>query len=263
MTSFHSKIRHFKKTTLYVKKIIARLEEVKQIYSTFDQELENLVEEMTIRPCFERKIERHLHDIKSEIAAPIKLSIDWMVRNPDRLKIEGLFRIQGGAGQINRLKAQFDDGQYFINDHEDVHTVTTFLKQYLRCLPTALIGENETARFSQAVFTHKTSDGTVLRDQLLQAMWKIVKSDWGTRGNKVKPNLKRVLQFLSKVSANGDDNKMTSTNLAIVFTPTLFQIEPCMTGPDQNLQQAMEYLIDYWDYRVVFLKSRNFEVIFG
>ena len=75
----------------------------------------------------------------------MKAAADWMLSGPDwKLETEGIFRVQGGQGQVNSLKEQFDLGYYTIPEEMDTHTVATFFKNYLRTLSVKTFNEQLT-----------------------------------------------------------------------------------------------------------------------
>lgn len=57
------------------------------------------------------------------------------------MDVEGIYRKSGGSGQVNQVKAGFEQGEeYDISDPElEIHAVTSCLKQYFRRLPVPLI----------------------------------------------------------------------------------------------------------------------------
>ncbi|KAI9341104.1 hypothetical protein BDR26DRAFT_918458 [Obelidium mucronatum] len=140
------------------------------------------------------------------------------LESKDGIKEEGIYRLSGATTLIQTLKQHFDlDGDLNLlklgeTEIIDFHAVTGLLKLYLRELPDSLLGEGE------------------LKKELMK-----LASLPGERADKVKelvrllPQLpevnytllKRLSAHLNLVIQYREVNKMTMSNLSIVFSPTL------------------------------------------
>lgn len=137
----------------------------------------------------------------------------------ERLKIEGIFRVPGSMKRVLELRAVIDTSLNYI-DYESVdlpsgkvnsHDITTVIKQFLRELPLPLLGNDfETL----CVEIEKIADGT-LRLQLLQLFYI-------TLPTPQRDLFETIFRFLNKVARHR--NKMTATNLALVFAPSFLSI---------------------------------------
>lgn len=92
----------------------------------------------------------------------------------------------------------------------DINSVATLLKNFLRDLPDPLLTNNQYQSFVQAA---KYEDPILRRDALHQDINSLPDPNYAT--------LRVLVLHLHRVSTNSDINKMTMQNLAIVFGPTV------------------------------------------
>ncbi|XP_014664592.1 PREDICTED: rho GTPase-activating protein 44-like isoform X1 [Priapulus caudatus] len=125
------------------------------------------------------------------------------------LEEEGLFRVAGSKTKIKKLTAEFDVGSPDLTEY-DIHCITGALKQYLRALPEPLMTFDLYDDWMEAT---RVDD----LDSKLQALWivcsKLPKTYY--------TNLRYLVKFLAKLVTHSQTNKMTPTNVAIVFGPNL------------------------------------------
>lgn len=125
----------------------------------------------------------------------------------------GIFRLPGQTSRIQSLKDQYDQGsQLDISLNEDVHTVASLLKLYLRELPDPLIpfSQFDNAVKAIKVFDQDQEEGNEKIKQILNGL------------PKVNYNLlKYICRFLYTVSEHSEKNKMNCVNLATVFSPNI------------------------------------------
>jgi len=133
----------------------------------------------------------------------------------ERLRIEGIFRVPGSSKRIGELRLAIDADLDRI-DYEtlelpsgkpNAHDITTVMKQFLRELPQPLLG----LEFERiCVEIDKIYDGNV-RLQILQLLYI-------TLPTPQRDLFESLIKFLHKVARHR--NKMTATNLALVFAPS-------------------------------------------
>ncbi|KAF5298981.1 hypothetical protein FQA39_LY11613, partial [Lamprigera yunnana] len=124
---------------------------------------------------------------------------------------EGLFRVVGSASKVKRLKLAIDSGCFslpLLSEYTDVHVLASTLKSYLRDLPEPLLTYKLYDEWMDAM---RHPD-----DQRIGIVQRILKKLPECN----KDNLTYLVQFFSKLSKN-PENKMSSSNIAIVISPNL------------------------------------------
>lgn len=131
------------------------------------------------------------------------------------VEIEGLFRISGGFNEVQRLIAEFDEGNSpdLIACVDDPHVCASLLKQYLRELPEPLL----TFELYDCFLASASVPEEVLGDTIRKVLTMLPMSH--------RIILKYLVSFLCRVSQSQDINKMTPANIAIVFAPNLLKPE--------------------------------------
>ncbi|XP_037538343.1 rho GTPase-activating protein 12 isoform X3 [Nematolebias whitei] len=145
----------------------------------------------------------------------VKLCIDHVESNG--LNVDGLYRVSGNLAIIQKLrfavnhdeKVNLADGKW-----EDIHVTTGALKMFFRELPEPL--------FTYAMFNDFVSAIKILdyRQRVL-SIKELVKQ-------LPKPNhdtMQALFKHLRKVVEHGEENRMTTQSVAIVFGPTLLRPE--------------------------------------
>eukprot|EP01118_Nematostelium_gracile_P012690 TRINITY_DN4673_c0_g1_i3.p1 TRINITY_DN4673_c0_g1~~TRINITY_DN4673_c0_g1_i3.p1 ORF type:complete len:222 (-),score=58.00 TRINITY_DN4673_c0_g1_i3:66-731(-) len=126
------------------------------------------------------------------------------------LKEEGIFRISGSAQTIKEYKHAFDRGENpTLNSIMDQHVVAGLLKQYFRDLPDPL--------FTHALLHELSSIEKMSIEDMLPRIQPILDQLPKTNYD----ILKWLIGLLVEVNKHEGVNKMSVTNLAIVFAPTL------------------------------------------
>lgn len=139
----------------------------------------------------------------------VRMCVDHLALS-DIIDTEGIFRRSGNISRINELKRRINEGNFFEMSSEDTHVVAGLLKTFLRDL-------------NEPLLTYE------LYDEIIQFL------DWPKeeRSRNVKLILreklpvenyelfKYIVEFLVQIMDRKDFNKMTSSNLAIVFGPNL------------------------------------------
>ncbi|XP_032386838.1 rho GTPase-activating protein 12 isoform X8 [Etheostoma spectabile] len=145
----------------------------------------------------------------------VKMCIDH-VENTG-LCIDGLYRVSGNLAIIQKLRfaVNHDEKVNLMDDKwEDIHVTTGALKMYFRELPEPL--------FTYALF-HDFVSAIKVPDykQRVQAIKDLIKQ-------LPKPNhdtMQALFKHLRRVIDHGEENRMTTQSVAIVFGPTLLRPE--------------------------------------
>lgn len=165
------------------------------------------------------------------------------------LTAEGLYRVAGLHDEVEEIRMAFDkDGESIdisASKYEDINTICSVLKLYLRLLPIPLATFEAYAKFMEG------SSREELKDKLLlvrEGLAKLPPAHYQT--------LKYLVSHLVRVTEKKSKNMMGAENLAIVFAPTV------MRSPDSDPmlslmsvgkeQKTMELLIVH--YKDLFLK---------
>jgi len=130
------------------------------------------------------------------------------------LEEEGLYRISGSTAAVQELKVKFDDGldvDIVESPPDDIHTVSSLLKLYLRDLPDPIIPFASHERIASITKSNsKRKEPPHEVEELLSTL------------PPYNYYLLRSLSFhLSNVAAHSKLNRMDVTNLGLIFVPTL------------------------------------------
>lgn len=125
--------------------------------------------------------------------------------------IEGIFRIPGSTNDINRLRRNFDRGHEVVLEREakDIHVVAALLKMFIKDMPNPLICCDAYDNFIAISTTSPDQQPAMLTDLIR------------TLPTCHQALLKRLMQLMVKISENRAANKMTPSNLSIVFSMNL------------------------------------------
>ncbi|XP_023865922.1 rho GTPase-activating protein 12 isoform X4 [Salvelinus sp. IW2-2015] len=145
----------------------------------------------------------------------VTMCIDHVENNA--LNVDGLYRVSGNLAVIQKLrfavnhdeKVDLEEGKW-----EDIHVTTGALKMFFRELPEPLFTYNLFHDFVNAI---KIPDYV----QRVQSIKELVK-------RLPKPNqdtMQALFKHLRKVIDHGEENRMTTQSVAIVFGPTLLRPE--------------------------------------
>ncbi|XP_078143661.1 rho GTPase-activating protein 12-like isoform X2 [Centroberyx gerrardi] len=155
------------------------------------------------------------HRESGTVPSFVKMCIDHVENNG--LCVDGLYRVSGNLAVIQKLrfavnhdeKVNLVDGKW-----EDIHVTTGALKMYFRELPEPLFTY---ALFHDFVSAIKFSD----YKQRVQSIKELVKQ-------LPRPNhdtMQVLFKHLRTVIDHGEENRMTTQSVAIVFGPTLLRPE--------------------------------------
>ncbi|KAM9844919.1 rho GTPase-activating protein 29-like [Aulostomus maculatus] len=184
------------------------------------------------------------------------------------LDIKGIYRVNGAKSRVEKLCQAFENGKDLVELSDlSPHDISNVLKLYLRQLPEPLIlyqyyndivglaKEYQRVMADEAERSQSTQTGEKGSPsyQLNQVIFKVRDllrqlpvANYRT--------LRYLIAHLNRVTEQVEENKMTASNLGIIFGPTL--VKPPQTDPDGSLadypHQALmvELLVKY--FQVVF-----------
>ncbi|KAG2199562.1 hypothetical protein INT47_012162 [Mucor saturninus] len=182
-------------------------------------------------------------DTDDLIPAVFKRCIEYL--NDVGVHEVGIYRIPGSTITVNKLRAVFNDGSDidFHVTKPDPHAVGTLLKMYLRELPEPIIpfelANEYTKQFMQSIQSSNTLDKEAMQDTL-HVSSSLTDTTTNVKLPPISPDLLKtvrsitsklpiysfcLLQLLSrhlkKVADNQQENRMSVSNLAVIFIPTL------------------------------------------
>eukprot|EP01124_Arcella_intermedia_P022760 TRINITY_DN3463_c0_g1_i1.p1 TRINITY_DN3463_c0_g1~~TRINITY_DN3463_c0_g1_i1.p1 ORF type:complete len:679 (+),score=206.49 TRINITY_DN3463_c0_g1_i1:77-2113(+) len=172
------------------------------------------------------------------------------------IETEGIFRLSGSDKEVKALYMQFSDPTKVptIDDESDPHVVSGALKLYLRDTSTTLIPAQS---YTSWVESYAKEVG--LQENAAQIR-KAIDSLPSTHRN----ILVILMGFLHRVSLHRDTNKMTPSNLGIVFGPTIVIDNVNTTVGANNLNVAakesaiVEFLIE--NFYQIFDRNEEYKV---
>lgn len=124
------------------------------------------------------------------------------------MEVEGIFRRSANAQLVKSVKEAYNTNQAVdLAEHDDVHLAAVLIKSFLRELPEPLL-------------TFGLYD-PIMELQDLPRQLEPIKQLLATLPPRNTAVLKFLIPFLREVSARSEINKMTDSNLAIVFGPNL------------------------------------------
>ncbi|KAI7960053.1 hypothetical protein MJO29_005121 [Puccinia striiformis f. sp. tritici] len=147
----------------------------------------------------------------------VKMCIEEIDRNG--LKQEGIYRVSGKMQSVIQLVHEIEkdeDTFKFDPERHEIYTISGVLKLYLRQLPQALF---------QFPLVERVSLSQQLEESREEAFRLLVK-----RIRRIpqahQATLKLLCQHLNRVSNLASENKMTPSNLGLVFSPVVFLDDP-------------------------------------
>ncbi|KAK8392258.1 hypothetical protein O3P69_017684 [Scylla paramamosain] len=142
---------------------------------------------------------------------PVLKTCITFLDHPDALETEGLFRRSGAAVVVKSVQERFNQGEEVTFDlTTDVHTAAVIIKTFLRELEEPLMTFDLYDEVIQFQGLSRSDRLTSLKQMVLE---KLPEDNYLV--------LKFLVNFLSKVMDRSDLNKMTASNLAVVFGPNL------------------------------------------
>ncbi|KAF2220381.1 rho GTPase activator [Elsinoe ampelina] len=147
------------------------------------------------------------------------------------LSVEGIYRQNGTAQHITQLKAQFDNDASKVDFrnpasfNHDVNSVAGLLKQFFRDLPDPLLTKE---RYGEFISAARIDDDIVRRDTLHAIINGMPDANYAT--------LRAVVLHLNRIQEHQAQNRMSSSNLAICFAPSLMGVSGGAQIQDSALQ---------------------------
>ncbi|XP_014012813.2 rho GTPase-activating protein 29 isoform X1 [Salmo salar] len=188
------------------------------------------------------------------------------------LDIKGIYRVNGAKSRVEKLCQAFENGKDLV-ELSDLypHDISNVLKLYLRQLPEPLIlfrfyndfiglakesqniivDEVEASRVSPASLTPPQ-----VSVELNRVLFKI-KDLLRQLPPAHYKTLQFLIQHLHRVTEQAEENKMTASNLGIIFGPTL--IKPRQTDAEVSLSSLVDYP---YQALIVELLIRHYQMIF-
>ncbi|KAK0088991.1 hypothetical protein PV325_009874 [Microctonus aethiopoides] len=157
---------------------------------------------------------------------------------PDALETEGLFRRSANVAMVKELQNRCNHGMP-VDFHGDPHIAAVLLKSFLRELDEPLM--------TFELYDEITQFQTLSKDERPRKVKILVLEKLPEDNYQL---LKYIVQFLSRVMDRCDLNKMTSSNLAVVFGPNLVRA-PQSVGMSLSaigpINQFIDFLFAYQD----------------
>ncbi|XP_043286655.1 rho GTPase-activating protein 1 [Venturia canescens] len=157
---------------------------------------------------------------------------------PDALETEGIFRRSANVAMVKELQNRCNHGLP-VDFQGDPHIAAVLLKTFLRELDEPLM--------TYELYDEITQFQTLSKDERPRKV-KILVLEKLPEDNYTL--LKYIVQFLSRVMDRCDLNKMTSSNLAVVFGPNLVRSPPT-TGMSLSaigpINQFVDFVFTYQD----------------
>ncbi|KAI9715222.1 MAG: hypothetical protein M1828_000920 [Chrysothrix sp. TS-e1954] len=147
------------------------------------------------------------------------------------LDVEGIYRVSGNSAHISMLRALFDHDSSRVDFRnpatffQDVNSVAGLLKQFFRDLPDPLFTSEH---YNEFIDGARLEDPAQRRDSLHAIINALPDPNYAT--------LRAVILHLNRIVERQERNRMSSSNVALCFAPTLMGQH---TGPhmaDAGLQ---------------------------
>lgn len=184
------------------------------------------------------------------LALDLRLSLNY---NSLGMDIEGIYRKSGGNSQVLTIKEGFErSNDYDISDPDlDINAVTSTLKQYFRKLPTPLITyevydkliETSPSPNQDIDPSHPAHPANPNNHNYRISTMRHAINDLSGHH---RDTLEVLVFHLARVVEQQSENLMTSTNVAVVFAPTVMRPES-LAREMQDTQAkngAVQFLIE-------------------
>ncbi|XP_062284694.1 rho GTPase-activating protein 12-like [Scomber scombrus] len=184
------------------------------------------------------------HRENSTVPSFVRTCIDHVENNS--LCVDGLYRVSGNLAVIQKLRfAVNHDERVNLADSkwEDIHVTTGALKMYFRELPEPLFSF---ALFHDFVSAIKNPDYKQRVHSIKELVRQLPKPNHDT--------MQALFKHLRRVIDHGEENRMTTQSVAIVFGPTLLRPET------ETLNMAVHMV---YQNQIVELILLEYENIFG
>nr|XP_014353913.1 PREDICTED: breakpoint cluster region protein-like [Latimeria chalumnae] len=176
-------------------------------------------------------------DVTKREGSTIPLIVQECVKEVDRrgLEEEGIYRVSGIATRVQDLKAAFNTNAKDVSSRvreADVHVVAGTLKLYLRELPEALLTDELFPEFCRCV---AMTDPVAKESHMINTLQSLP-----------EPNRKTflfLLDHLKRIASNKPVNKMTHSNLATVFGPSLLRSPQTDSSSGKCMDVSQEVVV--------------------
>ncbi|KAH9057750.1 hypothetical protein EDB87DRAFT_1832895 [Lactarius vividus] len=175
--------------------------------------------------------------VQNDLPKILRLCIEEVEKRG--LEAEGIYTLSRQHAHVQELqrKVERDEKAFSFNsDTDDIYTVASLLKLYLKVLPEPLFSFQlqDRIQHSRDLASH-TANGFVLLRSKIHGLPAVHRT-----------SLEALLWHLSHVASHSNKNGMDSKNLAFVFTPIVFGSDEVLQGGfGQSMQDSvMETLID-------------------
>uniref|UniRef100_A0A8C2X0T7 Rho GTPase activating protein 45 n=1 Tax=Cyclopterus lumpus TaxID=8103 RepID=A0A8C2X0T7_CYCLU len=156
------------------------------------------------------------------------------------LKMKGIYRVNGVKTRVEKLCQAFENGKELVELSQcSPHDISNVLKLYLRQLPepimlfrlyNRLMGLAKESLQGEAE-SPEGEEALVLVDKLKELLKELPKANIAT--------LRYIIRHLRRIVELEEDNKMSPSNLGIVFGPSLMRPRP--TGATISLSSLVDY----------------------
>ncbi|KAM8731683.1 rho GTPase-activating protein 29 isoform 2-T3 [Acanthopagrus schlegelii] len=231
--------------------------------------------------CGHKKLQGRLHLFGIDFTQAAKNSQDgipFIIRKCTSeienraLNIKGIYRVNGAKSRVEKLCQAFENGKHLVELSELYpHDISNVLKLYLRQLPEPLILFRY---YNDFIGLAKESQSIIVEEleALRLSPTSVAPAQVSVELNrvlfKIKDLLKQLppahyktLQFLiehlHRVTEQSEENKMTASNLGIIFGPTL--IKPRQADAEVSLSSLVDYP---YQALVIELLIRHYEMVF-
>ncbi|XP_064003385.1 rho GTPase-activating protein 29 isoform X3 [Pogoniulus pusillus] len=187
------------------------------------------------------------------------------------LNVKGIYRVNGAKSRVEKLCQAFENGKDLVELSElYAHDISNVLKLYLRQLPEPLILfrlynefiglAKESQNINEELDAKQASPRSRTRQSICIELNRIIIKMKDLLKQLPVPNyntLQYLIGHLRRVTEQCDENKMSASNLGIIFGPTL--IRPRQTDATVSLSSLVDYP---YQARVVELLITHYEKIF-
>ncbi|KAM9350203.1 rho GTPase-activating protein 29-like [Symphorus nematophorus] len=230
--------------------------------------------------CGHKKLQGRLHLFGIDFAQAAKNSLDgipFIIKKctseieSRALNIKGIYRVNGAKSRVEKLCQAFENGKDLVELSDlSPHDISNVLKLYLRQLPEPLIlyryyndfiglaKECQRVIVEEADKPPSTEAGEKGRPsvQLNRVLFKI-RDFLRQLPTANYRTLRFLIAHLNRVTEQAEENKMTASNLGIIFGPTL--VKPRQTDAEVSLSSLVDYP---YQALMVELLVRHFQAIF-
>ncbi|XP_019851263.1 PREDICTED: uncharacterized protein LOC109581524 [Amphimedon queenslandica] len=150
----------------------------------------------------------------------------------DGATTSGIFRLNGNARKIREVKEAIDGRKSVDIADEGIHVISSLLKELLRNVPGGIL---PSSRYTEFVATNDIADETTRIQQIRKVLGKLP-----------APNqvfLRYLLPLLHHIAQYEELNKMSTTNLAICFAPSLLEPDYSLAVIKNEAPTLVEFMI--------------------